>query len=204
MKKVTLLFFVLIAFHCVTAQVTFRPGVRGGLNISSISNTHGRMIADFYAGGYLAIHFTKVYTLQPEIIYSRQGGSVRFGDANTNGDYDPNVGGSTTFRKDVHIDFIGLNIVNKFYVTKGLHLMAGTFLDINQGANKGYDVPDTDLGILTGIGYTLPNGISLDVRYKQGFADVLGNYGYSNNLYDNTQLNEVIQIGLTYTFKFKK
>lgn len=73
MKKVIMATLCCIGFATSQAQVTVKPGVRAGLNISSLTNYNADSRADFYVGGQVGIQFTKFYTLQPELTYSRQG-----------------------------------------------------------------------------------------------------------------------------------
>ena len=76
MKKVIMATLCCIGFATSQAQVTVKPGVRAGLNISSLTNYNADSKADFYVGGQVGIQFTKFYTLQPELTYSRQGATV--------------------------------------------------------------------------------------------------------------------------------
>ena len=90
MKKA--FYLLAILFGCVTfsnAQVSFKPGIRAGLNFSHFSKgddsyyndgfTSRRDFGsrtDFYLGFFGDLKLTKYYSLQPEINYSRQGSHI--------------------------------------------------------------------------------------------------------------------------------
>ena len=101
---------IIIALLCFfasqesSAQVSFNPGVRGGINFAHltkrsdyISYSNGYYTeedsnpypskTDFYLGVYGALRLTKYYTLQPEIDYMRQGAKVRSTNSNIDVSY---------------------------------------------------------------------------------------------------------------------
>lgn len=200
----------LLTYTGVSAQVSIKPGVKAGINFSTFTNTEADSKTDFYIGGLLAIKLAKIYTLQPEFVYSRQGAIVN--QRYYNGGYDPIVSYS---KKDVKysIDYLNLGVINKFTFGKGFHAAVGPTLDfkINDNFNeKGSVKPeDFDLGLIFGGGYSLPNGLTFEARFKQGFVDIFGN-NY-NNYYDeegngnvdDVILNQVFQLGVSYTFDVK-
>jgi type IV secretory pathway VirB10-like protein len=52
----------------------------------------------------------------------------------------------------------------------------------------------------------LPNGLTFEARIKQGLVDIYGYDGINNNndyYYNDVILNQVFQIGISYTFKVK-
>ncbi len=80
MRKITLIAFVLfIGLATSQAQVKVSPGIRGGLNISTLTNIDDNSSkTDFYVGGLVNIKFNKFFSVQPEINYSRQGDEGRY------------------------------------------------------------------------------------------------------------------------------
>lgn len=208
MKKIVLILVFLFALHA-EAQVTVQPGIRGGLNLSTITNTNADLKADFYIGGFIAIKLAGFYTLQPEINYSRQGSKVSFEDVS----FDPVVSPAKV-EKDYSIQYISAGVMNKFTFAESFNVLVGPTLDFKVGDNftgqAKRDLGGIDLGICGGIGYTLPIGLTLEARYKLGLVDIFGNtyddYYYNGNYngYDNIKLNSVIQFGLAYTFKTTK
>ena len=98
MRKIILLFVIFSSFS-VTSQVALKPGVKAGLNLANFTNASYDFKPDFYAGIKLGLKFTERYTLQPEILYSRQGARPQF-------DGGPN--------SDIQIDYLSIAIANKF------------------------------------------------------------------------------------------
>lgn len=199
MKKINLIAFVLfIGIQSSQSQVRVSPGLRGGLNVSTLTNIDdNNSKTDFYVGGLVNIKFNKFFSLQPEITYSRQGDEGReyFGNGN-----------NYRYVK-YELNYITLGAVAKFnFNGGGFHLLAGPSLDLKVGDNYINSNPeDFDLAIVGGIGYTLPNGLTFEARIKQGLVDIYGYDYYDNDGYytNDAILNQVFQIGVSYTFKTK-
>lgn len=202
MKKIFLVAFISLFGICeMSSQVTFTPGIRGGLNLSNITQTDGSYKPDFYIGGFGAINFTKRYTLQPEINYSRQGANDIVSQ-----EYNANTGDYFYTKKDVSINYISLSAMNKFNIVDGFQIMVGPTLDFIVGDNLSYQYNEVDLGVNLGFGYKFPSGISIEARFKKGIADVLdGNYYYNgdNYFFDDYNTNNVFQFGVSYAFNLK-
>lgn len=215
MKKIFTLFIALTSVM-VFSQVTFNPGIRAGVNFAHFSGaddyyynyvngtettnkiTYGSRV-DFYAGFIANIRFAKIYALQPEIHYSRQGGTVEY--KNTNNQIE---------KTDFKLAYMGLQLVNKFYINK-LNFLVGPNLEfvINNkelGNNYndshdehyyfGYQRNEIDLGITAGIGYDITKNLGVEARVKKGFLPVIDNGNYHSNV--------VFQTGLYYTFNTHK
>ncbi|MBZ4035841.1 PorT family protein [Flavobacterium sp. 17A] len=198
MRKFVVIAFVLcIGIASSQAQVKVNPGLRGGLNVSTLTNIDDNSSkTDFYVGGLVNIKFNKFFSLQPELTYSRQGDEGReyFND-----------GSSRSINYE--LNYLTLGAVAKFnFGGGGFHLLAGPSLDLKVGDNYiNSDPEDFDLAIVGGIGYTLPNGLTFEARIKQGLVDIYGYDYYDNDGYyaDDAILNQVFQIGISYTFKVK-
>lgn len=211
-KTPLILFFILLIVMKTQAQVTFKPGIQAGINISKLTDSNLGNKTDFYIGGFGALKFSKFYTLQPELTYSRQGakgnakmGSTSYYDATTNNYITIYNEGSV----DVSLHYISAITINKLNFNDNFYVVAGPFFDIlvadtfkvepkgnERSFTKGGDI---DLGIIGGLGYSLKNGVSFEARVKKGLTNSYSNdYSYGN---DNTNL--VFQFGATYTFKTK-
>lgn len=206
MKKITLLLLCVLGFQ-VQAQVTVKPGVRAGLNISNFTNTDFDNRTDFYVGGLVAIKLANFYTLQPEITYSRQGAQGEIVDFS----YNPAYNSINVYRDvDYEIQYLSFAVMNKFRLVEGFHVAVGPSLDFRVGDNFdeiNTDIEDLDLGFIGGLGYTFPVGLTVEARYKFGFIDIFGNNLYedyydedNNGNYDDIYLNSVIQLGVSYAF----
>ncbi|GGF26026.1 porin family protein [Flavobacterium limi] len=194
MKKVILISFVLfIGLITAQAQVKVSPGLRGGLNFSTLTNIEDNNTkTDFYVGGLVDIKFNKYFSLQPEITYSRQGDEGTYFE---DGRY---------YSEKYELNYITLGAVAKFnFGGSGFHILAGPSLDFKVDDNYINSDPEGfDMAIVAGVGYTLPNGLGFEARIKQGFIDIYGYEGVDDDYYyDEIILNQVFQLGISYTFK---
>ncbi len=182
------------------AQKKVSPGIRAGVNVTTLSNINADFKTDFYAGGILGLHLGQRYTLQPELIYTRQGANhVVFVDDET---------GQPNREENVTIQYLSLGVINKFYFVDGFHGLVGPSLDMKIGKNfprVDFDDDDyggVDLGIALGLGYTMPFGLTVEGRFKTGLLDAFNN-DYFLGIFDDpdkVSLNRVFQIGLSYSF----
>jgi hypothetical protein len=202
---------LLIVFGITHSQVSFKPGIRAGLNFSSIQNIDLGTKVDYYLGAYGAIKFSKYYTLQPEFGYSRQGGKGK-----VFGFYYKQVSPTTTEtiyedrNADIGLQYLSFVTINKLNLGKHIYLLAGPYFDFLIGNDFKIDLSndfranvskgeDIDFGIIAGIGFNLPKGISLEARIKKGTRDAMDDYSGSSKV--NTNL--VYQIGANYSFNLK-
>ena len=209
-KNLLFSFFTFIVIFQVQAQVTFKPGIQAGINISKLTNTNLENKIDFYIGGFGALKLSKFYTLQPELTYSKQGakGNAAIGSKSY---YNPTTNSYiTTYNEgnvDVSLQYISAITINKFNFNESFYILAGPFFDILIADNFKVDPKenersftkggDIDLGIIGGLGYSLKNGVSFEARVKKGLTNSYSNdYTYGGN--NNTNL--VYQIGAAYTF----
>ena len=202
-KIITIAFILFIGVLTSQAQVTVSPGIKGGLTLSRLTNIDDNGLkSDFYAGGLVAIKFNKYFTLQPEITYSRQGSEGRYYS-----EQNPDFG----TRAKYELNYLSLDAVAKFHFGgQGFHILAGPSADFKTSDNfgrYGFDPIDFDFSIIAGVGYSLPNGLTFEARFKQGFVDIYGydglEYDDDNYYYEDLILNQVFQIGISYTFKVK-
>ncbi|MGK4568423.1 porin family protein [Flavobacterium sp. 3HN19-14] len=193
MRKLLLISFLsIVAIAESNAQSKFRPGIKAGLSLSKFTDVPDTSYkSDFYVGGEFGIKLTKFYTLQPEVVYSRQGAIVN--------DY------------KFSMDYLSLVVYNKFNF-QGFFVGVGPSVDFllndNFGQNGDNDAPiGLDLSLHAGIGYTFPIGLTVEARIKQGMVDIFGN-DYYDDYYDDYDyrniLNQSFQIGVSYTFDINK
>lgn len=199
MKKTLLFAFLMLAAISAEAQVTFKPGLRAGVNFSQITNTDLGNKTDFYVGAFGALKLSRFYTLQPEINYSRQGGkgNIIVYDGLQNAE-SRNV--------DISLNYISLSAMNKFTFSDEFNLHVGPTFDIITNSKNNYST-EVDMCIAAGIGYTLPMGLTIEARVKKGIIDVVDSY-YTGNYYNSlsdygSTTNLVFSVGLSYSFEVK-
>ena len=194
MKTIQLLFALMVLGLSGTAVAQTRPGIKLGLNNSNISNTTLDTKSGIYVGAFVDIPFSDYYSLQPELLYSNQGGksnSDQYGDVN--------------------INYISIGLPNKFFVSpnSGIHFIVGLGVDINfennfvnlTNFNGDDEISPVDVSVFGGIGYEFDFGLILEARYKQGTISV--DFFGEDDLYEEagSNLNGVFQIGAGYKFK---
>ncbi|MFS4493061.1 porin family protein [Maribacter sp. 2308TA10-17] len=160
------IFFVFILFSSIAfAQTKKSFGLRLGINYSNISNTG--LDARIAGNGafFFEARFSDKYALQPELMFSSQGGKA-----------------SNATNEDLRIDYLSIGLANKFFIipNAGLHLLAGPSFDIDFennpikliNGNNDSNVTPFDLSVFAGIGYEFPFGLILEARYKQGLIEI--------------------------------
>lgn len=199
-KKAILFIAIFFAVLNIQAQLSVKPGLRGGFSFSTISEMHADYKTDFYAGGFAEIKITKVYALQPEINYTRQGSN------NVSRNYfDENTQTNRTEHLDLEINYLSLSIINKFTLPQGIQFQAGPTLDLLLNDNLAVRKAQNDLGLVLGVAYALPSGLTFEARFKKGLLDVLSSDYYQNNsnnyyLFGDYNTNINFQLGVSYSF----
>jgi hypothetical protein len=119
-----------------------------------------------------------MYTLQPEIDYSRQGAKIDAPGAN----------------EDLEVSYLSIAVVNKFTFNKfNVHL--GPTIDFLVEDNFNTD-SDIDLAFQLGAGYDITKNFGVEARVKKGIIPVL-------DFSDSNHTNVVFSVGATYTFDVK-
>lgn len=214
-KRIFIAALVFVAFSQVEAQVTFRPGIRAGVNFSHFTDGDGYYNSsfyidqngnyipnnlheefnnktDFYVGFYGALRLTKFYTLQPEFTYTNQGTEFTGQDF-----YNFYPNGQAVYTKTkLNVSYVSVAMINKFNFNSKFNMHVGPTVDIV--VDKNYPVDnDIDLAFTLGLGYNITSGLGIEARVKKGIVPAL----YTNNSGDHT--NVVFSAGLTYTFDVK-
>ena len=146
MKIIKLLIILCSLCNSGLATAQVRPGFKVGLNSAKISNTTLDAKSGIYIGALVDIPITDYYTLQPELLYSNQGGKS-----------------NSDIYGDVNINYVSIGLPNKFYVSpdSGLHFILGLGLDINfennfvnlTNFNGDDEISPVDVTVFGGIGY---------------------------------------------------
>ena len=166
------------------AQTTL--GIKGGVNIATLvsenSGKQGSKIA-YHAGILTRIGLTSKWSVQPEVIYSRQG--IR-----------QSLSGSNY---DINLNYINVPLLVQLLVTPGLRLEGGpqfglllSAKNIYQGAEKDIksNYRPVDISFPIGLSYLLHSGFATYARWAPGLNDINVTYGSSKN--------SVIQFGVVY------
>ena len=185
MKRVI---FVLSALFLSTLFVSAQEthfGVKAGLNVSSINVSPGGDYdskAGLHVGGLAHIHISPHFALQPEVVYSMQGGKV----------------------DDVKLklNYINIPLLAQYMVDNGFRLQTGPQLGLlvsskREEGDVEVNIEDNfstvDFSWAFGMGYLFPSGFGVDARYNLGINDI-----YEPNA--AKLKNSVFQVGLFYQF----
>jgi Outer membrane protein beta-barrel domain len=200
-KLVVIAFITVLSIRQTEAQVKFSPGFRAGLNYSNITDLDSNFKTGFYLGAIGELNLTKHYALQPEIGYTAQGAKNA-----TVQTYNNSTGNYKTTSEDLPLNYASLTIINKFTFVEGFHALVGPVLDVTLGGDRKKVESDIDVAITAGLGYTMPSGLSVELRYKKGIADVANSsyfQGSNDFLFSGYNTNSLFQIGVTYKFDTK-
>lgn len=182
MKKLVLTAFAVCAFLSANAQ-DVKFGIKGGLNFSEINwvNSKNKFhTSDFNAGLMAEIPLSEKFSIQPELLYSRQGGS------------------------SINLSYLNLPVIGKYYVTEGLSIETGPQIGYLLSAKTGdrnikSSFKKFDLGANFGIGYKLDNGLNFGLRYNLGLTKI-NNKSTASEFSNMDNRNQVFQISIGYFF----
>lgn len=160
-------------------------GVKAGVNIASVGIDGGDDYngkAGFHAGGLAHIHITRQFALQPELVFSMQGGK------------DDNV--------KLRLNYINVPLLAQYMTNDGFRLQTGPQLGFMVSAerktgNVEIDVKDDlstiDFSWVFGAGYLFPSGFGIDARYNLGISNISDDNRFEAR-------NRVLQAGIFYQF----
>jgi len=175
----------IIAFGTTVAQVSF--GVKAGGNLTSLSGDVEGMssLPGFHAGGFAEFKLSEKFALQPELLFSMEGGksSFKYQDGTI----------SMSSEEKLKLGYINMPVMAKYYVTEGLSLELGPQVGYLISAKSDYDfrstiggvtieesgsedvkefMKKTAFGASVGLGYTLKNNLYFQARYHLGLSNI--------------------------------
>lgn len=210
MKKSFLTLFGLVAFSTsAVAQQEVKFGPKAGVNFSSINGKFfdaeypadklqfDKGVTAFHIGAFAEIKFNDKFAIQPEFLYSVQGGKYEISESGT----DIIMGAPLNYTIDGEIQwnlhYINVPIMAKYYVIPSLAFEAGPYVGFNvksewkseyqstltfageTQSNSGKDTEDVkrgtnsiDFGLGIGASYNMDNGFFVGARYNVGLSKV--------------------------------
>lgn len=184
MKTIMSFVLLLMLGAFVNAQDT-HFGIKAGLNISSLDVKDGVDFdskAGFHIGGLAHVHLSPHFGVQPEIVYSEQGGKD----------------GSDKW----NLNYINVPVLLQYMAGNGFRVQTGPQVgfavsskiksgDIEQNIHSSINTVDFSWSF--GASYLFPEGIGVDARYNLGITNV-------NDADVPEVRNRVFQAGLFYQF----
>jgi hypothetical protein len=201
MQKNTVFFWLCLSLFIIpraqAQQHVGEPafGLKGGLNISSLSNNNSQVNAaavGFHVGAYISTMLSDKVGLQPELMYSQQGYRVTSSISYSDG-------------YNVHYNYLNIPVIFKIYVADGTNIQLGPQIGYLLSSNDGLFSPGTprklDAGVALGIGYETDGGLNFALRYNRGFVNVAPSAYVINQSQAIT--NQVFQLSVGYTFSLQ-
>lgn len=184
MKTLLSLVLFLSLGALVKAQDT-HFGIKAGLNVSSLDVKQGVDFdskAGFHVGGLAHIHLSPHFAVQPELVYSQQGGK----DGNDKW----------------NLNYLNIPVLLQYMGGGGFRVQTGPQLgfavsskiksgDIEQNIHNSINTVDFSWSF--GASYLFPEGLGVDARYNLGITNV-------NDADFPEVRNRVFQAGLFYQF----
>jgi hypothetical protein len=186
MKRIFLLLAFAGTFAAANAQT--KIGLKGGVNVADWGGEDADGIdakIGFHVGGFANFAVASKVSIQPELVYSTQGGKIDMpGD-------------------DIKIRFnyINVPIMVKYELVEGLNAQLGPQFGFavtrktKQGSitvDRNDEYKEFDFGLGLGASYDIPSSpIGIDARYVWGLTRLDDNG-------DAKKFNRVFQFGITY------
>lgn len=209
MKKALLITVLALSYYTMQAQdgrIEF--GLKGGFSVANMTDwgfrVYGyRAIPAFSAGALLNIKFNQRpggFAIQPEVVFSRQGGVAPF----------PGPGNTGTYNYTTHLDYLNIPILMVFQSHTGFRFETGPQFGILLSATEhGYGLNNssqqdrsniyypTDFGWVFGLGFVSQSGLGFDARFNAGWSNINSDHTSGQDSWMN---NDVFQVGLFYQF----
>jgi hypothetical protein len=189
-----------------TSTVTGRFGLKAGLNLANVTGVRDfdtKPVVGFAAGVMADFDLSDHFSFHPELLYSQKGAKTSVSDPS-----------GASFSEDERVQYLDLPLLLRAKAS-GFFLEAGPQLGYLL-AHKSEQVevvpglgsfPTTDnstdgtrrldVGYVVGLGYALPQGLEVGVRYNGGLADV------QDPSTDPKLRNSVFQLQVGYLFGSK-
>lgn len=191
-----------MAFAFSNAQEV-KFGVKGGANLSSLVGDieDGSSKVGFQVGGFVEFKVSDKFSVQPELLYSAQGG-IENGEFEFAGDF-------YEAEMNYKLAYINLPVMAKYYVADKFSLEAGPQVGFLvsakgeatvEGNSAEDDIKDdfksVDFGVNFGAGYDFTENLSLGIRYNLGLSNIV-----DDEFADDYKINNSV-FSLSVGYKF--
>ncbi|WP_190277570.1 porin family protein [Adhaeribacter rhizoryzae] len=190
MKKILLLTIAVFSFNLAQAQRT-HFGLKAGLNTSTLK-VKNQDVYDYkvglHVGGLAHIHVTRQFAVQPELLYSNQGGKLENSEEKR------------------HVNYIAVPVMGQYMFGDGFRLQAGPQVGFLVGAKR-QDKDDNrfnikenyeavDFSLAAGLSFVSRTGFGADFRWLFGLTNI-------NDVPPRNPIkNNLGQIGVFYLFNY--
>lgn len=181
------LLLIVCAVFSMICDAQIHLGIKSGVNLSNLAGSAGQGYdtkVSFYAGGLANVPLKGRISLQPELIYSRQGSKYK----------------GVVMDMRERLNYLNAPVLGHYTTTMGLYFETGPqfgFLINAKRESDGhfYNVRGSyrsyDLSWALGAGYRFTKEASIGLRWNIGISDVSD--------YPDAVRNRVWQLGVAYT-----
>ena len=185
MKKLLLVVGLLVMGTLVVTAQSPEFGLKAGLNVATVKVSNGTDISSrtgYHIGGLAHIHVAPNWAVQPELVFSTQGGKQN----------------EVTIREN----YLNVPILVQYMTNTGFRLETGPQVGFLLSADhkNGKIVEDVkdqmtaaDLSWALGASYLCKSGVGFDARYNFGLTNI-------NTISSPEAKNMVFQVGVFYQF----
>ena len=214
MRKIALLIALTVFGLTHTNAQNF--GFKGGYNYSSFNGEVAKDnslkgLSGFYVGALLELPLGDVISLQPEVIYSRQGAAWEK-------DYNVPILGKGNLKNDLRLDYLNIPVMAKvnlgpLFLQGGVQFgflvskpeIGNYIANVRIGSLLDKDSYNSfDFGVGAGLGFNLNRRLFVEARYTHSLTNI---FDPNDNLFktslisnDNNFKNVVLSIGLGVKF----
>jgi Outer membrane protein beta-barrel domain len=191
MKKMLLVVAATLFFAATQAQIGFGP--KGGLNSYALSSNvdDKSFVSGPHFGIFSQINITEQFSIQPELVYSKQGNGYE-----TNG-----------VKESTSLDYLNVPIMLQFNTKSGFSFEVGPELGFLMSAKYKEDgtvkrdvkqsFKGTNFSVGLGLVYRMKMGLGFGFRYNMGLSNV--------SSVANTEAKSTGgQLGISYKFQLSK
>ena len=215
MKKVMVCLFAclmtLAATECVNAQkVNF--GVKAGLNLSTWSYDDASLRPGFHAGGFATVQFSRMFAVQPEVMYSMEGATwegkldvLDFSLANaevTSTVHKLNVPVMLQFTPISMLTIeagpqFGFNLAVSHHIKSNIAVIGETEKDVDVD-KENYNT--FEMGIAAGLKLNLTRNMAIGARYVYGISPIFDEGKVGDRVVSDAVHTSNIMVSLNFAF----
>jgi hypothetical protein len=179
MKKIILAAVLFIATSATIQAQLVQFGVKAGVNFASQTGDASLQgvafdkegITSYHVGVLAEIKLLEKFSIQPELLYSTQGATYKFKDAQED------------FKNE--LAYLSIPVMAKIYMTKSLSLEVGpqaSFLLNQKNDVKLDDAKTFDFALNAGLGLKITKSIFIQGRYSLGLTEASSNADIKNSV----------------------
>ncbi|MDR2292500.1 MAG: PorT family protein [Prevotellaceae bacterium] len=185
MKKILLITLVAL-LGIATANAQIKVGAKAGGNLATITDENAKFKLGFHIGGFAEFTIADRIAIQPELLFSTQGASIK------------NVDNAS-----LNLSYLNVPVLLKVKLTEGLSAevgpQVGFLLSAKSTGEESRDLKERcktlDFTAVAGLSYTFAEKFVVGARYNFGLTNV-----YKETEDDSKLKNSVIQVSFGYKF----